>query len=613
MELLESEQLFSDIFYKSPVAISITERGSGKIVDANETFLRDLEFSREEVIGKSIIELGLFYDPSFREKLIDTLIREGGVSGFECPFKTKSGKIMHGIMSMSFILYKGSPHQLTTVIDITGRKLAELKISESERLLNESQRVSKIGSYTLDIVSGLWNGSIYLNEMFGVAPSTPHSVEDWMMVIHPDDKEMMANYFIKEVVGQKHRFDKEYRIINHIDQKETWVHGYGELEFDRDGNPIKMIGTIQNITERKKADEELRKLSQAIEQSPDSILITDTNGQIEYVNPSFLHLSGYTGEELIGKNQQLFSTNQMSLEEYAKLWETISSGSVWHGEFMNRKKTGELYWQSASISPIHDSSGVITHYLLISEDISEQKKLTNELIKAKEKAEESDRLKSSFLANMSHEIRTPMNSIMGFASLLPEEDSRELMIQYANIIVQNSEQLVSLIDGIVMYSKLQTGLFAYRPSVFEIKKLLSDIQLSFNLPIYQKEVLLTFECNENGASQMTTDYDKLRQILVNLITNAFKYTPQGEITTGCIHNEDAFVFYVKDTGIGIPTKDIDHIFDRFYRGSNINEAQMRGTGLGLCIVKGLVEMIGGKIWVESEIRKGSTFFIEIPR
>jgi PAS domain S-box-containing protein len=612
MKLKESEQLFSDIFYKSPVAICITERGNGKIVDANETFLHDLEFIREEVVGKSIIELGLFYDLSYREKLIDRLINDGGVSGFECPFKTKSGKIMYGIMSMSFIMYKGRPHQLTTVIDITGRKLAALKIMESERLLNESQRVSKIGSYTLDILTGLWNGSDYLNEMFGVAPSTPHSIDDWMMVVHPADKEMMANHFIEEVVGQKHRFDKEYRIINQIDQKETWVHGYGELEFDQEGNPIKMIGTIQNISERKKADEELRKLSQAIEQSPDSILITDTYGQIEYVNPSFLHLSGYTSEELIGKNQQLFSTNQMPIEEYAKLWETISSGSIWHGEFMNKKKTGELYWQSASISPIHDSTGKITHYLLISEDISEQKKLTNELIRAKEKAEESDRLKSSFLANMSHEIRTPMNSIMGFASLLPEEESRELMMQYANIIVQNSEQLVSLIDGIVMYSKLQTGLFSYRPAVFEIKKLLTDIQLSFNLPIYQKEVLLTFECNENGSSQLTTDYDKLRQILVNLIANAFKYTPRGEIITGCVHTGDAFRFYVKDTGIGIPPKDIDHIFDRFYRGSNINEAKMRGTGLGLCIVKGLVEMIGGKIWVESEISKGSVFYIEIP-
>jgi signal transduction histidine kinase len=347
-----------------------------------------------------------------------------------------------------------------------------------------------MGSYVLDINLGIWAGSIFLNEIFGIDANTNHSVEEWLAVIHPEDQVMMSIYFANDVFGKKGRFDKEYRIIPFNTKQEKWVHGIGELEFDKSGNPIKMIGTIRDITE--------------------------------------------------------------------------------------------------------------------------QKKLTRELIEAKEHAEESDRLKSSFLANMSHEIRTPMNSIMGFASLLPEEESSELMCQYANIIVQNSEQLVSLIDGIVMYSKLQTGLFMYRPVLFLAHNLFTDIQQSFNLPAFQKGVTIKFVCEIDETTKIYSDYDKLRQIITNLTVNAFKYTHKGEITLGFDLKVDIFRFYIKDSGIGIPQKDMPHIFERFYRGSNIDEAKSRGTGLGLCIVKELVEMLGGTIWVESEVEKGSTFYFTIP-
>jgi len=608
----ESEQLFSNIFYNSPVAIIMTSRGAGTIIDANNIFLRNLEFSRDEVIGKSIGELGIFNDPSIREKLIKTLLENGFVSDFECSFRSKTGKITTGLLSMSFILYKGMPHQLTTVIDITERKLAETKIQDSERLLTESQRASGIGSYTLNIREGIWTGSKVLDEMFELEPTDDHSVEGWLAVIHPDDQEMMTQYFSNNVIGEKGRFDKIYRIQPKKSKNIQWVHGIGELEFAPDGHLLKMVGTIQNITYRFEAEEKLRILTRAIDQSPDSIIITNSKAEIEYVNPAIQKLSGYSKEELIGKNPRIFSSGNTSKEEYKKLWDCITSGKVWQGEFQNRKKSGELYWESASISPVMNNERKITHYLAIREDITEQKELTQELINAKEHAEESDRLKSSFLANMSHEIRTPMNSIMGFASLLPDEESKELINLYSNIIVQNAEQLVSLIDSIVLYSKLQTGLFVYNPKLFDVSELLNDIKLSFNLPIYQNTVLLKFERNYSQKETIYSDYEKLRQIITNLITNAFKYTHNGEVIVACNFKNEQCRFMVKDTGIGIPEKDLNHIFDRFYRGSNVNEAVIRGTGLGLSIVKELIDLLNGKIWVESEVGKGTTFYITLP-
>lgn len=611
--LKDSEYIFSKIFYKSPVSITITSRENSKIIDVNDVFLHDLEYTRDEVIGKSTLELGLFYDLRIREKLIQSMIEKGFVQNVECPFLTKNGKIMMGLVSMSMIKYKGKPHQLTTVIDITERKQAEIKLRESERFLNESQRVSAIGSYTLDIKKGCWIGSKYLLEMFGIDENYDCSVDGWVSLIHPDDKDVMFNYLTNDIFKKKGFFDKEYRIIKKNTGEVIWVHGFGELEIDKDGNPVKMIGTIQDISERKKAYDMLQKLSRAIEQSPNSVIITNKDGIIEYANFATYRMTGYNKDELLGKNLNIISVRKKPGKLFSEIWKTINSGGIWNGEFNSRMKNGTSFWEYLTISPIINSNGKSSNFLIIGEDITEKKKLTEELIKAKEKAEEADRLKSSFLANMSHEIRTPMNSIMGFASLLPDEESKDTLSQYAQIILQNSEQLVSIIDGIVMYSKLQTRMFAYHPSDFVINKLFKDIQQSFNLPEYNKDVDLIIEQNLSEEEMIKTDYDKLRQIFTNLISNAFKYTETGKITFGCKTNNKTIEFFVNDTGIGIPEKEKNLVFDRFYRGSNVNESKTRGTGLGLSIVKELVDLLGGKIWVESTIGIGTSFYFIIPR
>lgn len=247
----------------------------------------------------------------------------------------------------------------------------------------------------------------------------------------------------------------------------------------------------------------------------------------------------------------------------------------------------------------------------LKEEIAQRNTIEKELVAAKEKAEESDRLKSAFLANMSHEIRTPMNSIMGFASLLPSEDSKDLMTQYARIIVQNSEQLVNIIDDIVLYSKLQTKLISRNNSSFKVADLFDDIYHSFQLPIYPKNIKLIVNHDASSDLNFNTDYDKIRQVFTNLISNAYKYTDEGEIEFGCRHCEDDALFYVRDTGIGIPKKDIERIFDRFYRAQNAERKSQNGTGLGLSIVSELINLLNGKIWVESEDGKGSTFYFKI--
>jgi PAS domain S-box-containing protein len=604
--LKESEEKYRALIQFAPDAFFQGDN-EGNFITINDKACELTGYSKEELQSKNMSFL--FTEAEHNKKpLRYDLLLKGETLTNERNLMRKDGQSIL-IEMTSKMLPDGSFQSF--IRDITERKKTEMLLRESERLLAESQRVSAIGSYTLDIVNGIWSGSTVLNEMFELDPSDDHSIAGWLAVIHPDDREMMANYFSNEVIGKKGRFDKIYRIAPLKSKKSHWIHGIGELEFDENGNPIRMVGTIQDITYRVNAEEKLRILTRAIDQSPDSIVITNTKAEIEYVNPVIEKLSGYTKEELIGKNPRIFSSGKTPKEEYKILWDTITSGKSWQGEFQNKKKNGELYWESATISPVLNNDGKITHYLAIREDITLQKKMTEDLIEAKEHAEESDRLKTSFLANMSHEIRTPMNSIMGFASLLPDEESKELMCNYANIIVRSSEQLVHIIDDIVLYSRLQTKLLSYRPTTFDALSLLSDIKQSFNLPDFKKGVELLIETNTTESTPIYTDYEKIRQVFTNLISNSFKYTPSGSITIGFEMQNNQLTFFVKDTGMGIPEKEKEKIFDRFYRASNVNKGAIGGTGLGLSIVKELIELLAGEIWVESDEGKGSVFFFTV--
>ncbi|HQN93119.1 MAG TPA: PAS domain S-box protein [Prolixibacteraceae bacterium] len=388
--------------------------------------------------------------------------------------------------------------------------------------------------------------------------------------------------------------------------------------FDKNNKPYGLIGIGRDITDQHIANEtiiqERKLLRTLIDNLPYAIYIKDKDARKIIANAADIKIMNCSSEsEILGKTDlEIFHTPYEQQGYYEDMDVLQNHRSMLNKEDHYTDRDGVEHWRVISKFPLFDSDGQVTGLVGIGRDTTEQKKLETDLIAAKEKAEENDRLKSAFLANMSHEIRTPLNSIMGFASLLPEEDSKETIDQYSQIIVQNSEQLVSLIDGIVFYSKLQTGLYSLQETSFKAGELVNDIILSFNLPIYQQETILKQNCLIDMETTITADYDKVRQVITNLISNAFKYTPKGEIIIGCDRVNENIEFYIQDTGIGIQPKDIDHIFERFYRGSNIDESKTRGTGLGLSIVKELVELLGGKLRVESTIGKGSKFSFTIP-
>ncbi len=384
---------------------------------------------------------------------------------------------------------------------------------------------------------------------------------------------------------------------------------------ERLGSSVKRaFKEAQEQKARQKAENELRKLYWAVEQSHNIIIITDSNGIIEYINPSALTLTGYSSEELIGKTPNVFSSGEKSKKEYEQLWQTIKSGKEWKGEFHNKKKNGELYWESATISPILNENGEITHFVAIKEDITASKKLTMELIQAKEKAEESDRLKTAFLHNISHEIRTPMNAIVGFSGLLNDKRiSQEKRDRYIDIVVKSSEQLLSIISDIVNIATIEAGQEKINERETDLNETLKIIYNKFLPKATDQDISLHWRHDLSEQNiKIITDEPKLIKILSILIENSLKFTEKGAINFGCKKTNNEIEFFVEDTGIGIPENMHEEIFKRFRQVEYTANRRFGGSGLGLSILKAYVELLGGRIWLKSELNVGTTFYFTLP-
>lgn len=375
---------------------------------------------------------------------------------------------------------------------------------------------------------------------------------------------------------------------------------------------------IHDITEKQQAEEKLKLLSKALEQSPVSVTIVDPRGKIEYVNPKFTEISGFTPEEVIGEKLYKLNPNQFPSDVYKTIWHTISSGQDWVGESENKRKNGEAYWESQIISPIVDSHGKITNFISIKEDITVQKRMLKEVVEAKENAEKAERLKSAFLANMSHEIRTPLNAILGFTNMLTSntnlsQASRE---EYVFIINKSSEGLLQIINDILDISKLETGLVKIFNKPFELEQVLESLKARYikKLTYENKQhIKLNLEI-AHPVPMLDNDETRLVQIFTNLLDNAVKFTDEGEIIFGVSSaTPERIDFFVSDTGIGIPEKDQANIFERFRQASESSSRLQSGNGLGLAIVKSLAKLMGGDIKLQSKRGEGTIFNFWIPR
>ncbi len=411
------------------------------------------------------------------------------------------------------------------------------------------------------------------------------------------------------------------------------------------------------INQRQKAEEHLKILSRATEQSPASIVITNVNGEIEYVNPKFEEITGYTLAEARGLNPRILKTGFTLPEEYVAMWERLAAGEKWYGEFQNKKKNGELYWEFASISGIRNSEWEITHYVAVKEDITQRKLAEKALRELNQELEErvqhrtaalqqsekqlqqtneqlilsnldlarATRLKDEFLANMSHELRTPLNAILGLSEALQDGSLGELSDRQKksiHTIESSGQHLLQLINDILDIAKIESGKLELHIEKASVQSLCEDSMTFVKQIAIKKNIKLTSLVSDRFNSPLSSyiciDELRMRQALINLLSNAVKFTPEGgNITlTASIENDanqiPAVCFAVKDTGIGIAPENISKLFQPFVQIDSAVNRQYTGTGLGLSLVKKIAEMHGGSVDIESELHQGSCFKIKLP-
>ena len=356
----------------------------------------------------------------------------------------------------------------------------------------------------------------------------------------------------------------------------------------------------------------LQKFSSAIEQSPVSVVITDVDGNIEYVNPYFCQLTGYAREEVIGKNSRVLVSGHTPAATYAEMWLTLTSGHAWQGEFHNKRKDGTLFIEKVIISPLRNSAGNVTYYVAVKEDVSLIKKKEEELRQALQIADDATQAKSMFLANMSHEIRTPMNAIIGMSYLALKTDLAPKQYDYVNKIHNASTSLLGIINEILDFSKIEAGKLQLDPTPFALDEVMDSV---FNLTHTQanaKGLEFLYHIAPDIPQNLVGDPLRLTQIMTNLINNAVKFTASGVIVidgqmVSRMGRKVGLRFAISDTGIGMSSEEIARLFQAFTQADGSTTRKYGGTGLGLTISKRLIEMMGGSIVVDSTPGVGSTF------
>jgi len=579
--LRESEESYRKLFENHSAVKIILDPDTGAILDANDAAAQYYGWTREELKHMKIYQINTL-SPEELNVEIERVRSERRIR-FEFRHRRADGSIRDVEVCSSKIEMRGKDVLHSIIQDITERKQAELELIIANKELSFQNEEKEKRAEELIIA----NKELVHQNREKEKRAAELVIANKKLLFQNEEKEKRAAELIianKELAHQNR--EKEKRAEELILANEALLQS--EKNFRR-----------------------------SISESPLGIRILSVHGETIYANKAFLDIFEFNSLKEFTSTRAI---NRYTPESYAQ-----------HKERKEKRKNGHEEFDY-EISIIRDNAEIryikvsrkevlwngIKHYQIINQDITEQKKLTLDLIEAKEHAEESNRLKSAFLANMSHEIRTPMNGILGFAEVLKEPGlSNEQQQEYISIIEKSGERMLNIINDIVTISKIESGVKDIHLSETNVNNQMEFVYNTMKLDAERKNLTLYFtNALPDIESVIKTDNEKFYSILTNLIKNAIKYTNIGSIEFGCHLKTDSvseeLEFFIKDTGIGIPKDRQEAIFERFIQADISKKRAYQGAGLGLAISKGYVEMLGGRIWVESEDGKGSTFYFTLP-
>jgi len=617
--LRDSEARYRALFDRAHDAIFVMR--ADVFVDCNRHAEVLFGCPRQDMIGRSPLAFSPAQQPDGQSSAAaaaayTAAALAGEPQRFEWRHLRADGTAFEAEVSLSRIDTSGDTMLQAIVRDVTDRVRAQRALKDSERLLRESQTIAGLGSYIFDIAAGTWRGSANLSAIFGLTDTTDRSVPSWLSLVHPDWRERMSHYFSDHVLRHRRRFDMEYQIVRQSDGAARWVHGLGELEYDSQGEPVRLVGTITDITERKQADTALRLQAAALYAAADAIVITDAAGVIEWVNPAFTRVTGYAADEALGKNpRDLVKSGKHPAAFYDNLWQTITAGRTWHGEMLNRRKDGTPYSENQTITPILDEAGTITHFVAIKQDITERLALEATLRQA-QRMETVGRLASG----IAHDFNNLLTVINGMSELALEQLSTDAAV-YRDVkeIQRAGERAAALTRQLLAFSRQQI----VAPRVLNLGAVVAEMESLLRRLLGEDIDLVAVSSPDLG--DVMADAGQIEQMITNLAVNARDAMPRGgrlTIETRGVTVGEGFgrqhgvtvppgpyvCLAVTDTGVGMDEGTRARIFEPFFT----TKAEGRGTGLGLSTVFGIVKQSQGFIWVYSEVGHGATFKIYLP-
>jgi len=620
-KLISSENRLRAIFEGANDAIMVLDGDA--LVEFNKAAEEMFGFDRENLLNKKPWELSPEYQEDGRPSKSGSQEHiKSALSGKTEKFvwthlRNLSEPFSAEIILNSFFV-EDKKYLMTILKDVTKDIFKEKELANSRE---QVEHLKKFYQNILEsIIDGVWvtdknDCIIYANSaMLNIADTTNKRLLN--LNIFSDIKGNTLLYFKPYYLKAKSVLAPVFYESVPITQpsgKKMYLTGW-MIPIIKDGKYDGMICSAQEVSDKIAAIEEIRYLSRAVEQSPALIVITDLEGNIEYINSRFTETTGYGIEEIAGRKLDILKSGHKSDEAYDLLWDSMKSGEEFRSEFLCRKKNGELFWVDSLFSPIRDDKGITTHYLSVKEDITEGKKIEQELIIAKEKAEEMSRLKSNFLANMSHELRTPMSAILGFADLLHERLTDPELKEMSGIILNGSNRLTQTLNSILDLSRIEANKFDLKLAISDIVPVIRESIRLFEALADSKNIRLEFVTSQKSIFSKI-DEKLFRQIFNNLINNALKFTKKGSVSviidTEIKDGTTYAIIKVKDTGIGISADKLNLIFEPFRQVSEGLSRMYEGTGLGLTLTKRFIEAMHGSIEVESKLNTGTTFTVKL--
>ncbi|NEQ73072.1 MAG: response regulator [Okeania sp. SIO2C9] len=504
-------------------------------------------------------------------------------------------------------------------VELEERRRAEYSLNESENRYSTLAATVPVGIFRTDLTGNCIYVNDHWSQIAGISVETATGT-GWQQALHPDDRVMVATVWEQFLEG-KHSGQMEYR-LQHPDGTVKWVYAQAVVEWDSEGQKIGYVGTITDISSRKQVEETLRKSEAHLKAAQKigklgSWEFDVKTGAVAWSDETF---------RIFGQSPEV---KTLTYEDFLELVHpkdregidravqaTIATAQPYKIECRISRPNGSLVYISARGRPLCDVSGKVIYIIGTVQDITERKLAEQQLQKAKEAAEYANRAKSEFLALMSHEIRTPMNGILGLTHLALQTDLTHYQQDYLTKIQSSAQSLLEIINDILDFSKIEVGKLELESIPFELDQILNQINNVLGLKATEKGLELLFQVGDRIPHYLIGDSLRLTQVLMNLASNAIKFTEIGGVTIGVellTYSQETVClkFQVKDTGIGISPSQMEKLFQSFTQVDASTSRKYGGTGLGLAISKGLVNMMGGTIGVESELGKGSVFYFEL--